>query len=133
MYELYAVIQNWLLALYEHFIHVCCLDKCMHIHEHLLDIPRQQTCMKCSYSASNQFCITAYSSYMSCLGNKIQCSCSAQPRTAFAQCTATTTCTCSLYMYMYVLVYVHVLVHVHVMCSTCTCTCTLFPYRATCS
>ena len=26
MYELYAVIQNWLLARYEqHFIHVCCL------------------------------------------------------------------------------------------------------------
>ena len=25
IYELYAVIENWLLALYEHFIHVCCL------------------------------------------------------------------------------------------------------------
>ena len=26
MYELYAVIQNRLLALYEHFIHICCLE-----------------------------------------------------------------------------------------------------------
>ena len=41
-YELYAVIQNWLLA---HFIHVCCL--------HLLEVPKQQTCMKCSYCARN--------------------------------------------------------------------------------
>ena len=23
---MYAVIQNWLLALYDHFIHVCCLE-----------------------------------------------------------------------------------------------------------
>ena len=29
MYELYVVIQNWLLALYEHFMHVCCLEQCI--------------------------------------------------------------------------------------------------------
>ena len=37
--------------------------------------------MKCSYSASNQFCITAYSTYIHvfCLGTSNNNSCSAQP------------------------------------------------------
>ena len=41
------------------------LEVQIHVHVHLLEVPKQQTCMKCSYSASNQFCITVYSSYMS--------------------------------------------------------------------
>ena len=43
VYELYAAIQNWLLALYEHFIHVCCLtniDTCIHIYLHIYCICR---------------------------------------------------------------------------------------------
>ena len=33
----------------------------MYMYTYLLEVPKQQTCMKCSYSASTQFCITAYS------------------------------------------------------------------------
>ena len=30
---------------------------------HMLAVSKQQTCMMCSYSASNPTCITSYSSY----------------------------------------------------------------------
>ena len=90
-YELYAVIQDWLLALYEHFIHVCCL--------HLLEVSKQQTCMKCSYCASNQFCITAYSSYTS--WNFQQNSCSAQPGQHLHMQAAVLAVHCKYYTCMY--------------------------------
>ena len=62
------------------------LDSCIHgyhfslyIHVHLLEVPKQQTCMKCLYSASNQF-VLLHTVHTCLLLRKFQQnSCSAQP------------------------------------------------------
>ena len=91
-----------------HYYYVAHVHVALHIAQHsLLEVPKQQTCtctcMKCRYSTSNMYSITAYSAYVSFASNKLQCT----ARTAFAHtCTYTCTshmlswlCTATIYMY----------------------------------
>ena len=49
-------------------VHVCVyVYTCIKVHIHSLEVTKQLTCMRHSCCTTNQFCITTYSSYSTCL------------------------------------------------------------------
>ena len=71
------------------------------MYAYLLEVAKQQTCMKCSYSASNQFCITAYSSYMSFAQEIVAVHSQDSIRTCKPHAVLAVHCNCYIHVYVY--------------------------------